>query len=184
MPRKLTKLVLLMLISFVTLFIIYPLLHELGHALATMLLGGRISGFSLSPLPHVESALPYNSPPIKTAVISLSGMLFPVLLCLPFLKLQRFGGYVVVLILLISAIACVVELCIAIQYAAGDIVENDDIVVFLEATAPAMRLSYLFTGGLALICFILMAISNPLTKLEQIARPIKSSSRKYSGKNS
>ncbi len=182
MLTKLSKLLFLFLLSIGTLFIIYPLLHELGHALATIVLGGRLGGFSMTPLPHVESGLSYNSSPLKIAVISLSGMLFPVLICIPFLKLRRFAGYVVVLILLISAIACVVELCIVIQYSAGDIVENDDIVLFLQATAPSILLSYLYTGGLALICFALMVISNPLAKLEDIAHTVKSN-RKYNGKH-
>lgn len=183
MFQKLTKLLLLAGLSIVTLFIIYPLLHEFGHALSTVLLGGRIGGFSLTPLPHVESGLPYGSAPFKVAAISLSGILLPILACIPFLRLRRFAGFVVTLLLLISAITCVVELCIAIQYSAGIVVENDDIVLFLQATAPNLHFAYLYTGGLALLCFGLMLVADPFGKIEDIAQPTKSN-RRYNGQHS
>ena len=104
---------LLVVLSLLTLFFIYPMLHELGHAIATWLLGGSVIQFSLSPQPHIDSFLPENTAGI--AAVSLAGLLFPLLVCLPLLHKKGYVGYCVFLVFLISMIAGVIELCIALE---------------------------------------------------------------------
>ena len=58
-------------------FVVYPFLHELGHALALALLNCRIVRFSLFPLPFVECDGSLTQ--LQTALVALSGNVFPLL---------------------------------------------------------------------------------------------------------
>lgn len=166
------RFLLLIPLSAVTVYFLYPLFHELGHAAATLLLGDRIAAFSLFPTPHVESAI-INHHPGHVAVISLSGMLMPVLLTIPFRRARGYGGYTVLLLRMISVIACAVEFCIALQYRAGDVMFGDDIVLFLSTPGVSPWWAYGYTLSLAVLSFIAMLRMDPLTLIEDLAGPGK-----------
>ena len=56
--------------------ILYPSLHEAGHGVAALLLGGIVEEVSLFPESFVRCFLP-GFPPWQIAAVALSGMLFP-----------------------------------------------------------------------------------------------------------
>ena len=58
--------------------VIYPTLHELGHALAAILVGARVKAWSVFPLSYVVCDFSGASPQAM-AVVSLAGLLFPLL---------------------------------------------------------------------------------------------------------
>lgn len=168
MMNRLFRFLLLIPISGITLFFLYPLVHECGHALATVLLGGKIGSFSLLPIPHVESRLPHNNM-TSVAIISLAGMIFPLLTSLPFIRARGYIGYVVMLMLLISAISSVVETCIVIQYCAGYIVDGDDIVLFLQASGLHPAWACIYTGILCIWSLIAIVYMNPIELIDGLA---------------
>ena len=166
--EKMSRFLLLILFSAVTLFLLYPVLHEAGHAITTWLLGGRVSGFSLTPLPHIESGLPYDAPG-KIATVSIAGLIFPLLICVLVRHWRGYRGYCVLLTLIITAIAGAVELCVAIQYQMGDIVSGDDIVLFLSSSGANPIYAYLITGIVSISSIMIAVSMKPLNIIEEIA---------------
>lgn len=166
--KRLFRFVLLIPISAFTLFFLYPLVHECGHALATLILGGKISAVSLFPVPHVESGIPHDNMTI-VALVSLAGMIFPLLTSLPFIRARGYIGFVVLLMLLICSIAYIVELSIAIQYSAGIVVAGDDIVLFLQASGLRPIWAYAYTGILCIWAVIAIVYMNPLALIDGLA---------------
>lgn len=158
---------LLVILGLLTLFFIYPLLHELGHTIATWLLGGSVIQFSLYPQPHIDSFLPQNTAGI--ASISLAGLLFPLLVCLPFLKKRGYVGYCVFLVLLISMISGVIELCIALEYRVGSIHADDDIVIFLEHINISPVWAYIYTTAITFASAGAIVCIQPIALLQELA---------------
>lgn len=166
--RRLFRFLLLIPISAFTLFFLYPLVHECGHALATVLLGGKIGNISFLPIPHVESGIPHDNMTI-VAIVSLAGMIFPLLTSLPFIRARGYIGFVVLLMLLISSIAYVVEFSIALQYNAGIVVDGDDIVLFLQASGLHPIWAFLYTGILCIWSLIAIVYMNPIELIDELA---------------
>ena len=72
------KLILMTAIGLFVAIVGYPLLHELGHSLAAVLLGGKVLDFQLLPLPNILC----DSTGLSTlfiSIIGLSGMALPFL---------------------------------------------------------------------------------------------------------
>ena len=166
--RRLCRFLLLIPISAFTLFFLYPLVHECGHALATVLLGGKIGSISFLPIPHVESGIPHDNMTI-VAIVSLAGMVFPLLTSLPFIRTRGYIGFVVLVMLLISSIAYVVEFSIALQYNAGIVVDGDDIVLFLQASGLHPTWAFLYTGILCIWSLIAIVYMNPIELIDGLA---------------
>ena len=72
------KLVWMYVIAMFTAIFIYPLLHELGHYLAALLVGADVVEMSIFPMPYVSMFVdPYDS--LGQAVIGMCGMIFPMI---------------------------------------------------------------------------------------------------------
>lgn len=166
--NKTLKFLLLIPISAATLFFLYPILHELGHAIVTWILGGQVSAFSFTPLPHIDSGLPYDAPE-KIAAVSLAGIIFPLILCLPFMRLRRYAGFTIMLILLITAISSTIELCIAIQYQLGDTISGDDIVLFLSTSHISPSWAYVYCSLICIASLLAVVYMQPIQLIEDLA---------------
>ena len=83
MDRPAVRYLAVIALAFAATFLLQPVLHELGHALAALLLGGRVVSFSLWP-PYVDTLLD-PARPAACVIVSYAGLLFPLLasLCLP-----------------------------------------------------------------------------------------------------
>ena len=68
----------LLILGMVTVLIIYPFLHESGHSLAVVLLGGSVESFNILPVPYISCQMKeYNK--IDFLIVGFSGMLLRVM---------------------------------------------------------------------------------------------------------
>ena len=99
--KSIKQAVCFLLVGLLCTVIIYPLLHELGHSLAAIALGGEIVQLSWLPIPSVLCKM--NSPNTSQYVIvGLSGMIFPALLCI-FVHSNRFWVWYLVFLMKLTA---------------------------------------------------------------------------------
>lgn len=121
----------LLLVGVFTAVIVYPLLHEAGHSLAAILMGGRILRFHLFPLPYVLCEMGLISD-WGIGVVGLSGMLLPFILSIVF-RFNHFwvwySGFVVKGICMLSFVISLVAIAC---YMAGTPIENEDITQVLN----------------------------------------------------
>lgn len=164
-----------LLLFALSLFILYPLLHELGHALAAWIFGGKVVRITIYPAFYTEC---YIRPDqlgcyIVTAV---SGILFP-LLCSLAIPPERERGFIVSLSLRIMSLA----------YAAGEMVGvtrcilgrgagTSDLCVLIRETAIDPYASLVLAGLLFILSLLLLVSLEPLERIVKMVAPDRSSS--------
>lgn len=118
------------LIGLLTATVVYPLLHEVGHCLAALLVGGKVHAWQLLPLPSVTCEMT-GVDSLGLMLVGLGGILLPLLFTwLIYLKrpcLRLLGVYlngICFLSFAISLYACV-------QFRVGTAPVNEDITKVL-----------------------------------------------------
>ena len=122
----------LLFIGLLTAGWIYPVLHECGHSLAALAVGGKVSCVSLFPIPYTDCILPSSTAVWQWKIVGLGGLMFPLFFTW-IISIRRFwiwlvGFYLHFICLLsfcFSAISCLL-------YAAGSPVAGDDVTQVLE----------------------------------------------------
>jgi len=126
----------------------YPLAHESGHIIATLLTGGRFISLSWFPSPNILCEVDGTNT-AALAVTSLAGMVFPMLLIIPFYKAKsnlRFGALIFNAVTVLSMI---IGLAVAILKICGTTVPNDDVTAFMNFTGwvlPTVFIMIFLTG--------------------------------------
>jgi len=137
-------------VTFIGLFVavfFYPLVHESGHILATLLTGGKCINLSWLPVPNVLCEVDSTNT-TALAVISLAGMVFPMLFVLPFYKSKgslRFGALI---FSAVTVLSMVIGLSVAVLNITGTTIPNDDVAMFID-----------FTGWVLPTLFILIVLT-------------------------
>lgn len=119
------------LIGLLTAILIYPFLHESGHSIATILVGGEVCEFQLFPFPYVtcEVSKINNNGMI---IIGFSGMLFPFMFSWLIYVKHFFVCLIGLFLNLICIISFVLSLYGCIQYIYGEPLVNEDITKVIE----------------------------------------------------
>lgn len=125
------KVILMSLIGFFVAVVLYPFLHESGHAIATVILGGECVKFILFPLPYMEC----NAAGIDNAalvVIGISGMILPFLFSAVMWSKNFYVWYTGLILRGISILSLIISACVILLRWCGIVVANDDITQVLS----------------------------------------------------
>jgi len=135
---------------------IYPFLHELGHVIASLLLGLQCREFHLLPMPYVLCDMS-QAREIDYYIVGSSGIIFPIIssqLLRPFYNKNIFIDFTVFIIEGISALACAISLISIFLLQFGYELKEDDITsVLIKANS-----SLLFTGIISALLSIGLVI--------------------------
>lgn len=166
--KDILRVIFIILIGLFVAIIAYPVLHETGHAIMSMLCGGTIVSFSLFPLPYVICNI---SGLTKVGIVlsGLSGIIFPSIIAM-FITSKRFYlwyGYfslkcVVWLSLLISIITSLLN-----YFGISD--NNDDMVKVLQY----------WENGDWIVIFILMVLIAMISTSIIFDHPVERIIRKF-----
>ncbi len=161
--KSIQKVLGLLGIGLVTAVLIYPLLHEAGHVLTSVLLGGRVVALSWLPLPSVVSEVGRLSA-AATALIGWGGLLLPALLSL-LLRPRRFclwyGVFVLRFICLLSFLLAAAS---AVCYTLGHPLPNDDITTLLSLCGGGERTAFCCSLAGALLLLYSLFKTHPLIR--------------------
>ncbi len=138
----------ILLLGLLTAIIIYPFLHETGHAIATILFGGKVIEFHLLPLPNILCDVNSMSS-VGMVTIGISGMLFPFLMALIINKKSFVLWYISQVITGISAYAFFISIIGLIMNKFGFQISNEDVIRVVE-TIPSSE-TFLFTTTIILM---------------------------------
>jgi len=125
----------------------YPLIHESGHIIATLLTGGKFISMAWLPAPNVLCEVDSTNN-AALAITSLAGMMFPMLLILPFYKSKGSLRFGVLIFNAVTVLSMIIGLSVIILRMFGTITPNDDITAFID-----------FTGWLLPTLFILIGLT-------------------------
>jgi hypothetical protein len=131
MVRGFFNMIFMSAIAFVAALLLYPLTHELGHALAALLLGGKPFAIELLPLPCIvcEASGLSNTGLI---IVGLSGLILPALIALPLRRCSFFLWYTSFIMRGIVLLSMAVSAVTAFLYCADIPLPEDDITGVLE----------------------------------------------------
>ena len=121
----------LLLVGLLTAVIIYPLLHETGHLLATVVFGGKVVEFNLFPIPNILCDV-VNMEKGDLVFVGFGGVLFPLIVSLTINTKRFMAWYVLQLIKCISVLALIISLISLLGQGYGICVENDDAATLLS----------------------------------------------------
>ena len=121
----------LLILGMVTVLIIYPFLHESGHSLAVVLLGGRIRNFNILPVPYILCQMKeYNK--IDFLIVGFSGMLLPYIISF-FIQNRNFWVcYLKVVLRLTCFMSFALGIVSVYLYQKGSAMQNDDVTTILQ----------------------------------------------------
>lgn len=142
----------------------YPLLHELGHSLATILFGGKVIELRLLPLPYVLC----DSTGLSTLFISfigLSGMALPFAISV-FIHSKGYYLWFAGLILKgISLLSFCISIVAVFMYMSGHPISNEDVtqVISFQALSPWMVLGVVLVS--AIICIFEIIKDHPIRQI-------------------
>ena len=139
------------LVGLFTAIVAYPLIHETGHILATILTGEKFISISWSPTPNVLCEM-NSTDTAALAITSLSGMIFPMIIILPFAKSTGIIRLSALFVSGINVLAAVIGLLVVLLRMNGTVVQNDDITAFIGFTG------WLFPALLIMIAMIIAAV--------------------------
>lgn len=136
------KLVWMYVIAMFTAIFIYPLLHELGHFFAALLVGAEVVEMSIFPMPYVSMFVdPYDS--LGQAVIGMCGMIFP-MICILFRPKRFVSSIVVITTVFVSALAWLLSCVAIVANRLGFCWKNEDAITVIRSMERAESLVFFF----------------------------------------
>lgn len=165
MTRKdIAKLFGIILAGWGTAIVLYPFLHETGHSLITLLVGGEVVEFHLFPLPNILCLLREQNT-AEVVLIGLSGMLFPFAVsCLPSCK-NFWLWYVNWSLKGISLLSFLISAVVVIMFQCGTPVENDDMTRVMEAYPQGATMYLALFALLSVYVIWRMVEDRPINRL-------------------
>ena len=148
-------------VSFATIFLLYPLLHELGHALAAWIFGGTVVRITIYPAFYTEC---YIRPEQLGCYImtAISGILFP-LLCSLAVRSHSKQGFLVVFCLRIMSVGYSAgELVCVSKCILGSTAETSDLSVLIYKTQVDPYVSLVLAGFLLILALLLLVSIDPV----------------------
>ena len=137
-------------IGLFTAVILYPFLHESGHSLFAIALGGEITEFNLLPIPNIVcnvSGLESRA----IAFIGLGGLLFP-LIFTTLVNIKNFWAWLIgMYVSFITFLSYLISLYGCIAYVYGTPIVNEDVTQIIDHYPNAFL-------GLIILLIVLMGI--------------------------
>lgn len=167
--KYVAKYVILLGNGLIVAMLLYPLVHELGHALIAVIVGADVVEIKIFPIPSILSNIK-NVGNFNTALIGLGGIIFPFLLTICFRAKNFIIWYMCFTIRGISLIAFGISFMSVVLFRLGKPVVNEDLTQVLKFT-PHMAPLY------GTLCIFLMAVdvflivrSKPIQRCEEFIK--------------
>ncbi len=162
---QLIKFIRMFIVSLFTAVVLYPVIHESGHSIAVIMLGGKCLEFNLFPLPSVLcDASGMNN--ISLIITGLAGLLLPFLLCLIFRGNSFSLWYMSVIFKGITALSMLISFAVTVMNMAGHGVANDDITKVLELWQGGGGILLCGEAAAAAVIVLLIVKDKPLQRLQ------------------
>lgn len=109
----------------------YPFLHESGHSIVALLVGGKVIDFDLLPLPYVTCEISITNK-FGLILIGLAGMYLPMIFSLIIRPKSFWLWYGLLLTRGICLLSFVISLVSIVLYNFGIKVSNEDVVQIMD----------------------------------------------------
>lgn len=121
------KITVILIVGLFTAIVIYPMLHEMGHAITTMLFSGQVMSIQLFPIPQTVCNIK-NLNILQQGIVGLSGMITPFALSF-LISNKRFVSWLISFVIKgISFLAFFLSYISLLCFDEGIVWEREDII--------------------------------------------------------
>ena len=159
------KIVGILLVGLFVAIFYYPFLHEVGHAIATVMSGAELHEFHILPIPYVLCNI--NSiGVVSQCLIGVAGMIFPFAISV-IIRSSKFWPWFLSLVTKgISALSFGISYLAVLCYDSGIIWCNEDIVKVVQISGVKSSIWLLFSLVMFCLAATVLYLEKPLKKFE------------------
>ena len=159
------KIILTLLVGLSAAVIVYPFLHESGHSLAALIVGGRVVEYHLLPMPYILCDV-RNISVMGQCFIGIGGILLPMAVTTVFHPKKQFWAWYGNLMLRgICVLSVAITAVASFLYAAGNPVVNEDITTVLNIVPNSVATVIIASLLNLAFLIILIARDKPVRKI-------------------
>lgn len=129
--KEIIKCIGLLILGIFVAVIGYPFLHESGHSIVALLVGGKVIDFNLIPLPYVTCEVS-NLNTTSMILIGLAGMFVPALISVIVRPKSFWFWYCNLVMKIICFLSFAISFIAIVLYLFGVIIKNEDIVQVID----------------------------------------------------
>ena len=144
--------------------LIYPFLHEAGHALFTVFSGAELREFHLLPVPYVVCNMNAVGQ-VRQSIIGIAGMIFPFVISCLIIKKFFWTWFISLLLKGISLLSFVLSYLAILCYDSNIIWHNEDIVQVVQIWEPFNGFWLFISLMLILICSCNLYNLHPIKRI-------------------
>lgn len=146
--------------------LIYPFLHETGHALFTIFSGAELHEFHLLPIPYVVCNV-HSTGRGGQCLIGIAGMFFPFLISF-LIRGKNFWFWLVSLLIKgISALSFSISYLAVLCYETGIIWPNEDIVRVIQISETKSSIWLFFSLVMLCLTVAIMHFEKPFERFKK-----------------
>lgn len=153
-----------------TLFILYPLFHEFGHALSVWLLGGEVIRITIYPGICTECLIPPENL-LSIVMTGFAGILFPMLLSLLIPCRWLIPSVVTLALRMMVILDAAGELFATVRTILGHPIATSDLSVVILETGIDPYFILIFSGTLLILSLLFLLLTDPAPILEALFGP-------------
>ncbi len=163
----------LLFIGLIMAIIVYPILHEIGHVVITVLTGGEVVDLSLLPLPYVSCNIGTVSD-FGKVIIGFGGMLLPFAISIAIHSKNFWIWYSNFVLKGICMLSFAISMIAVICYATGHPMANEDITQVLDVWSGGIWFCFALFLYAIIVAIVITAKEHPLQRcLNYFEVPIK-----------
>ena len=144
---------------------VYPVLHEAGHLLATLVFGGSVGRVSVFPVAYTECDVFFVSN-FGKAVIGLSGMIFPMLFS-GFRFKSFYAWFPVFALRGIGFLSFAISAVSIALFFNGTTVENEDVVQVIQICGEHTAMAVTVVTFMTVFSVVLILTDHPFKRFTE-----------------
>lgn len=160
---KISRYIYIFLSGLIISIFVYPFLHELGHSILTLILGGKISGFSAFPIPYIECELNKVND-LKIIIAGIGGIAFPILFTIMIYS-KHFSIWLLGLYLnIVCFLSTIISIYACIRFILSNPIINEDITTILMLTSGNAYMWIIVFAFLMIALTTQIILSHPIKR--------------------
>lgn len=153
----------LLVVGLLTAIFLYPFLHELGHIIAAVAFGFKISNFQLLPLPSVMCEMDMTNK-FAIVIVGFGGMFLPYLISLTSPKNHFWLWYLWLVISGICLLSFIISIAGVVSYNFGMPMNNEDITQIIVHSSRNYILYLVILIALSVLRIIQIIRTKPIER--------------------
>lgn len=160
--RDFLKIIYIFVVGLFVAVFVYPIMHEMGHLIATLAVGGNVAEIRIFPVAYTKCDI-FSVNSFGQVIIGLSGMIFPMLFA--WIRFKKFYVWYPIFVLRgIILLSLVISVISIILFYSGITVANEDVVQILQICDGHSSIVVVAVTGMTVLSVVIFLIDRPFSR--------------------